>query len=36
MERQREHSRYEEYQNDEDNEKMPSAFDLGWLLAVLE
>jgi hypothetical protein len=22
--------RYEEYQNDEDNEKMPSAFDLGW------
>ncbi|KAG0158285.1 hypothetical protein PDIDSM_5798 [Penicillium digitatum] len=30
MERQREHSRYEEYQNDEDNEKMPSAFDLGW------
>ncbi|KAJ5515785.1 hypothetical protein N7527_007345 [Penicillium freii] len=30
MERQREHSRYEEYQNDEDNEKMPSAFDHGW------
>ncbi|OQD90688.1 hypothetical protein PENANT_c001G09098 [Penicillium antarcticum] len=30
MERQREHERYQEYQNDEDNEKMPSAFDHGW------
>jgi hypothetical protein len=30
MERQREHEQYQEYQNDEDNDKMPSAFDLGW------
>ena len=29
-ERQRERERYQEYLNDEDSEKMPSAFDLGW------
>lgn len=30
MERQRERERYQEYLNDEDSQKMPSAFDLGW------
>lgn len=30
IERQREYDRYHEYQNDEDNDKTPSAFDLGW------
>lgn len=30
MERQRERERYQEYLNEEDSEKMPSAFDLGW------
>lgn len=30
LERQREHERYHEYLNEEDNEKMPNAFDLGW------
>lgn len=29
-ERQREHERYQQYLNDEDSEKMPNAFDLGW------
>ena len=30
IERQREYDRYHEYQNDDDNEKTPSAFDHGW------
>ncbi|KAJ5690605.1 Zinc finger DHHC-type palmitoyltransferase [Penicillium macrosclerotiorum] len=30
IERQRERDRYQEYLNDQDSEKMPSAFDLGW------
>ncbi|OQE27482.1 hypothetical protein PENSTE_c004G03178 [Penicillium steckii] len=30
IERQREHERYQQYLNDEDSEKMPNAFDLGW------
>ncbi|EAW14500.1 DHHC family palmitoyltransferase [Aspergillus clavatus NRRL 1] len=30
MERQREHDRYQDYLNEEDNEKLPHAFDLGW------
>ncbi|KAJ5102134.1 hypothetical protein NUU61_004356 [Penicillium alfredii] len=30
MERQRERERYQEYLNEQDSEKMPSAFDLGW------
>ncbi|KAJ5257027.1 hypothetical protein N7478_013131 [Penicillium angulare] len=30
MERQREHDRYQEYLNEEDSEKTPSAFDHGW------
>lgn len=30
MERQRERERYQEYLGEEDNERMPSAFDLGW------
>lgn len=30
LERQREEERYQEYLNDEDSAKMPSAFDLGW------
>lgn len=30
MERQREHDRYQDYLNEQDSEKMPSAFDLGW------
>lgn len=30
MERQREHERYQEWLNEQDSEKMPSAFDLGW------
>lgn len=30
LERQREHERYHDYLNEEDNEKMPNAFDLGW------
>lgn len=30
MERQREHERYQHYLNEEDSEKMPNAFDLGW------
>jgi palmitoyltransferase len=29
-ERQRERERYQEYLNEEDSEKMPNAFDLGW------
>ncbi|KAJ5894658.1 Zinc finger DHHC-type palmitoyltransferase [Penicillium taxi] len=30
LERQREHRQYQDYINEEDNEKMPHAFDLGW------
>ena len=30
LERQRENERYQEYLNEEDSEKMPRAFDLGW------
>ncbi|KKK18676.1 hypothetical protein AOCH_004891, partial [Aspergillus ochraceoroseus] len=30
LERQREHDRYQDYLAEVDNEKMPSAFDLGW------
>ncbi|OJJ37571.1 hypothetical protein ASPWEDRAFT_39293 [Aspergillus wentii DTO 134E9] len=30
LERQRDRERYNEYLNEEDNEKMPHAFDLGW------
>jgi palmitoyltransferase len=30
MERQREHERYQEYLAEQDSEKMPRAFDLGW------
>ncbi|KAJ5760671.1 Zinc finger DHHC-type palmitoyltransferase [Penicillium odoratum] len=30
MERQREHDRYQDYLNEEDSEKTPSAFDHGW------
>lgn len=30
MERQRERERYQEYLDEEDSEKMPRAFDLGW------
>ncbi|KAL4807601.1 DHHC palmitoyltransferase-domain-containing protein [Aspergillus unguis] len=30
LERQREHDRYEDYLAEQDNEKMPHAFDLGW------
>lgn len=30
LERNREEERYQEYLNDEDNAKMPSAFNLGW------
>ncbi|KAJ5611027.1 hypothetical protein N7510_007746 [Penicillium lagena] len=30
MERQREHDRYQEYLAEQDSEKMPRAFDLGW------
>ncbi|OOF91706.1 hypothetical protein ASPCADRAFT_211067 [Aspergillus carbonarius ITEM 5010] len=30
MERQREHERYQNYLDEEDSEKMPHAFDLGW------
>lgn len=30
LERQREHERYHNYLNEEDNEKMPNAFNLGW------
>lgn len=30
LERQREYERYHDYLNEEDNEKMPNAFDLGW------
>ncbi|KAJ5525148.1 hypothetical protein N7494_011798 [Penicillium frequentans] len=30
MERQREHDRYQQYLNEEDSEKTPSAFDHGW------
>ncbi|KAF5866491.1 palmitoyltransferase for Vac8p [Aspergillus alliaceus] len=30
LERQREHDRYQSYLDEEDNEKMPNAFDLGW------
>ncbi|KAL5355827.1 Palmitoyltransferase pfa3 [Aspergillus floccosus] len=30
LERQREHDRYQDYLDEEENEKMPNAFDLGW------
>ncbi|RHZ63039.1 DHHC family palmitoyltransferase [Aspergillus thermomutatus] len=30
LERQREHDRYQDYLNEEDNGKLPHAFDLGW------
>jgi len=30
LERQRENDRYQEYLNEEDSEKVPRAFDLGW------
>ncbi|KAF7183939.1 hypothetical protein CNMCM7691_004429 [Aspergillus felis] len=30
LERQREHDRYEDYLNEQDNGKLPHAFDLGW------
>ncbi|THC99946.1 hypothetical protein EYZ11_000525 [Aspergillus tanneri] len=30
LEREREHDRYQAYLHEQDNEKMPNAFDLGW------
>jgi len=30
IERQREHDRYEDYLDEQDSEKLPNAFDLGW------